>query len=180
MTSGERVTLVDPDDRILGTMEKLQAHSEGRLHRAFSVFVFDGAGRLLLQRRAASKYHSPGLWSNTCCGHPRPEEPVEAAAARRLFEEMGFRAALRPLFRFLYRAEIGPAMVEHEVDHVLAGRFEDSPSPEPAEVQDWRWVSLDGLRDEVEREPQTFTAWLRILLQDAGHSRALAAASRGL
>jgi isopentenyl-diphosphate delta-isomerase len=105
---------------------------------------------------------------------------VEAAAARRLFEEMGFRAALRPLFRFLYRAEIGPAMVEHEVDHVLAGRFEDSPSPEPAEVQDWRWVSLDGLRDEVEREPQTFTAWLRILLQDAGHSRALAAASRGL
>ncbi|HEX5044792.1 MAG TPA: isopentenyl-diphosphate Delta-isomerase [Candidatus Polarisedimenticolaceae bacterium] len=172
----ERVTLVDGDDRSLGTMEKLQAHAEGRLHRAFSVFVFDGAGRLLLQRRAASKYHSAGLWSNTCCGHPRPGEPVEVAAARRLFEEMGLRTTLRPLFRFLYRAEIGPAMVEHEVDHVLAGRCADLPAPEPSEVQDWRWVTLDALGEEVAREPLAFTAWLRILLGDAGHRRALAEA----
>src|SRR5262245_66331917 len=110
MARTEHVTLVDADDRPLGTMEKLQAHVEGRLHRAFSVFVFDRAGRLLLQRRSEAKYHSAGLWSNTCCGHPRPDEPLEAAASRRLLEEMGFRAALRPLFRFVYRAEIGPGM----------------------------------------------------------------------
>ncbi len=174
----ELVTLVDGDDHPLGTMEKLQAHVEGRLHRAFSVFVFDGAGRLLLQRRAGSKYHSAGLWSNTCCGHPRPHEPVEVAASRRLFEEMGFRILLRPLFRFAYRAEIGPALVEHEVDHVLVGRFQGSPAPEPAEVQDWRWMGFDQVREDVLQEPQKFTAWLRILLEDAGHSRTLAEACR--
>ena len=176
----ELVTLVDGDDHALGTMEKLQAHVEGRLHRAFSVFVFDGAGRLLLQRRSRSKYHSPGLWSNTCCGHPRPAEPVEVAATRRLHEEMGFRTLLRPLFRFVYRAEIGPALVEHEVDHVLVGRFEGNPAPEPSEVQDWRWMSFPHLGEEVAREPQRFTAWLRLLLEDAGHARALAEASRAI
>src|SRR5262245_17070750 len=126
----EIVTLVDPDDHPLGAMEKLQAHVEGRLHRAFSVFVFDGTGRWLLQQRSAAKYHSAGLWSNTCCGHPGPDEPVQVAASRRLFEEMGFRTQLQPLFRFVYRAELAPAMVEHEVDHVLAGTFEGSPAPE--------------------------------------------------
>lgn len=175
----ELVTLVDGDDHPLGTMEKLQAHVEGRLHRAFSVFVFDGAGRVLLQRRSDSKYHSAGLWSNTCCGHPRPHEPVEVAASRRLFEEMGFRTLLRPLFRFVYRAEIGAALVEHEVDHVLVGRFEGSPAPEPAEVQDWRWAGLDQVRGDVHREPQKFTAWLRILLEDPGYLRSLAEASGG-
>ena len=174
----ERVTLVDRDDRALGTMEKMQAHVEGRLHRAFSVFVFDRAGRLLLQRRSAGKYHSGGLWSNTCCGHPRPDEPVEQAAARRLYEEMGFHAPLRPLFQFVYRAELGSAMVEHELDHVLVGSFEDSPSPEPTEVDAWRWMDFDGVREAVVREPQAFTPWLRILLSDPVHARALAEASR--
>jgi isopentenyl-diphosphate delta-isomerase len=178
MTAAEHVTLVDRDDRPLGAMEKLQAHAEGRLHRAFSVFVFDQAGRLLLQRRSAAKYHSPGLWSNTCCGHPRPGEPVEAAASRRLFEEMGFRVPLRPLFRFVYRAEIGPTMVEHEVDHVLVGSFQHDPIPEPAEVQEWRWTRFDLLRQEVLREPERFTAWLRLLLQEPGHTGALVEASR--
>jgi len=177
MSTTEQVTLVDGDDRPLGTMEKLQAHVEGRLHRAFSVFVFDRAGRLLLQRRSAGKYHSGGLWSNTCCGHPRPGEPVTEAASRRLFEEMGFRTALHPIFRFVYRAELDSAMVEHELDHVLVGSFEERPSPEPAEVDAWKWMELDLLREAVAREPQAFTAWLRILLSDAGHVRALAQAS---
>ena len=174
----EIVTLVDPGDHPLGTMEKLQAHGEGRLHRAFSVFVFDRAGRVLLQRRSAAKYHSAGLWSNTCCGHPGPDEPVELAASRRLFEEMGFRTVLQPLFRFVYRAELAPGMVEHEVDHVLVGTFEGRPSPEPAEVAAWRWMEFDALRDAVAREPQNFTAWLRILLKDTDHVRALAEAQR--
>ena len=176
----ERVTLVDGDDRALGAMEKLQAHAEGRLHRAFSVFVFDGAGRLLLQRRSAGKYHSGGLWSNTCCGHPGPDEPVQEAASRRLFEEMGFHARLRPLFQFVYRAELGPAMVEHELDHVLVGRFEESPSPEPSEVDAWKWMEFDRLREAVARDPQTFTGWLRFLLSDAVHVQALTEASRSV
>ena len=174
----EIVTLVDLDDHPLGTMEKLQAHVEGRLHRAFSVFVFDRAGHVLLQRRSAAKYHSAGLWSNTCCGHPGPDEPVDLAASRRLFEEMGFRTRLQPIFRFAYRAELGPAMVEHEVDHVLVGAFEGSPSPAPAEVAAWSWMEFPALREAVAREPQTFTAWLRILLADAGLVAALAEAQR--
>jgi len=177
MSTSEQVTLVDGDDRPLGTMEKLQAHVEGRLHRAFSVFVFDRAGRLLLQRRSAAKYHSGGLWSNTCCGHPRPGEPVTDAASRRLFEEMGFRTALHPLFRFVYRAELDSAMVEHELDHVLVGTFEESPSPEPTEVDAWKWMEFELLREAVAREPQAFTAWLRILLSDPVHAQALAEAS---
>jgi isopentenyl-diphosphate delta-isomerase len=168
---------VDEHDHELGTMEKLQAHREGRLHRAFSVFVFDRAGRLLLQQRAASKYHSAGLWSNTCCGHPRPEEPVESAAARRLHEEMGFRAELAPLFHFVYRAELGSGMVEHELDHVLVGRFEGDPRPAPDEAEAWRWMKFDALIVSIVREPQAYTAWLRILLTTEAHKRALAQAS---
>ena len=169
----ESVTLVDRDDHPLGTMEKLQAHREGRLHRAFSVFVFEGGGRLLMQRRAASKYHSAGLWSNTCCGHPRPDEPVGVAAPRRLHEEMGFEAELRPLFRFVYRAQIAPAMVEHEVDHVLVGAFRGTVAPDPAEVEAWDWIDLEVLARAIARRPEAYTAWLRILMEDEGHRRAL-------
>ena len=138
------------------------------------MFLFDRAGRVLLQQRAASKYHSAGLWSNTCCGHPRPDEPIAEAAARRLFEEMGLEIELRPLFRFLYRADVGPTMVEHELDHVYAGRFEGDPRPDPAEVAAWRWIGLEELRDEVMRRPQDFTSWLRILLVDRARYEALA------
>ena len=170
----ERIVLVDEDDRPLGTMEKLQAHLEGRLHRAFSVFLFDPAGRLLMQQRAATKYHSAGLWSNTCCGHPRPGEPLREAAARRLLEEMGIRTELRALFPFVYRAEVGPHLVEHEVDHVLVGHFEGAPRPDPGEVADWRWIGIEGLRDEVLRRPEAFTSWLRILMNDPARWEALA------
>ena len=170
---------MDAEDQPLGTMEKLRAHREGRLHRAFSVFLFDREGRLLLQRRAATKYHSPGLWTNTCCGHPRPGESVEEGAARRLFEEMGLRATLRPLFRFLYRAELDHGMVEHEVDHVLVGEAAaGSPSPHPSEVEAWEWTDLPRLNETIARTPDAFTAWVRLLLADPAHRRALEEASR--
>src|SRR5918997_6014944 len=127
----EEVILVDERDRVLGASGKLRAHREGALHRAFSVFVFDGEGRLLLQKRARGKYHSAGLWSNTACGHPRPGEATREAARRRLREEMGFDCGLREAFQFLYRAELGGALVEHEYDHVLIGAHEGDPSPDP-------------------------------------------------
>ena len=157
----ERVILVDEQNRALGTAEKLSAHAEGRLHRAFSVFVFDRAGRLLLQRRARAKYHSGGLWSNTACGHPRPLEPTAAAARRRLREEMGFDCELTEAFGFVYRAELDNDLVEHEYDHVFVGTFDGEPAPDPSEVEGWRWLSVGELRRELREHPRDFTYWLR-------------------
>lgn|SRR5574341_756339 len=154
-----RVILVDQRDNAVGEAEKLDAHRSGALHRAFSVFVLDPEGRVLLQRRAQSKYHSGGLWSNTCCGHPRPGEDTQAAAVRRLEEEMGFRCALTPLGTFVYRAQLG-TLVEHEYDHVFVGRFDGSPTPDPAEVAEWRWVRLDELEAGLAAHPEHYTVWL--------------------
>lgn len=154
------VVLVDADDVEVGRAEKVAAHRSGALHRAFSVFVFDKTGRVLLQRRASGKYHSGGLWSNTCCGHPLPGESVEAAAKRRLFEEMGFICDLAPVSRFIYRAELGGGMVEHEVDHVLRGTWSSTPSPNPAEVENWLWISPTELDEALRANPGRFTAWL--------------------
>ena len=161
----ELVTLVDEQDREVGVAEKLSAHVEGRLHRAFSIFVFDEAGRLLLQRRAATKYHSGGLWSNTCCGHPRPGEATDAAAHRRLREEMNFDCPLRKAFDFLYRAEVGNRLVEHEYDHVFTGRYSGEPSPVAAEVAEWRWMSLSALRDELGANPDAYSYWLKVAVE---------------
>lgn len=155
----ERVILVDERDHELGSELKLAAHRTGSLHRAFSVFVLDGAGRILLQRRAAAKYHSSGLWSNTCCGHPRPGEPTRRAARRRLREEMGFECELEPVGEFLYRARIGD-LVEHEYDHVFVGRFDGEPEPHPGEVAEWRWTEPCALRAELGERPEAFTVWL--------------------
>ncbi|MDB4951366.1 MAG: Isopentenyl-diphosphate delta-isomerase [Gemmatimonadetes bacterium] len=163
----ERVVLVDPDDVETGTLEKMMAHREGALHRAFSVFVFDAAGRMLLQRRAAAKYHSGGLWSNTCCSHPRPGEDVAAAAARRLREEMGFACPLRPAFTFVYRADVGGGLTEHEYDHVLVGRFDGEPVPNPDEVEAWRWTDPAQVAREVEETPDAFTFWFRVVFREA-------------
>jgi isopentenyl-diphosphate delta-isomerase len=129
------------------------------LHRAFSVFVFDDAGRLLLQQRARHKYHSGGRWTNTCCGHPRPGESIAPAAARRLREEMGFACDLRPAGAFLYRAEVGEDLVEHEYDHVLIGRHDGDPTPDPDEVAAWRRMALPDLLAELGRRPERFTVW---------------------
>ena len=160
----ERVILVDEDDRAIGAAGKLEAHREGRLHRAFSIFVLDGRGQLLLQRRARSKYHSGGLWTNTCCGHPRPGEETEAAAHRRLREEMGFDCPLRPVFHFVYEAELDDGLREHELDHVFVGRYDSDPAPDPEEAEAWRWTSLEEVARDVERHPDEYTVWFRIAL----------------
>ncbi len=164
MTQPDHVVLVDPADREIGTAEKLAVHRDGRLHRAVSVFLFDDRGRWLLQRRADGKYHSPGLWSNTACTHPRPGETPDAAAHRRLDEEMGVRCALRPAFARVYRAElVGPErLVEHELDHVFVGRFQGTPVPAAAEVSSWAWADAHTLRTDLGGRPERYTPWFRL------------------
>jgi isopentenyl-diphosphate delta-isomerase len=168
----EFVILVDDSDVEIGTMEKIEAHRAGLLHRAFSVFVVDTKGQILLQRRASAKYHSGGLWSNSCCGHPRPGERVAEAARRRLREEMGLDCELTHLDRFLYFAQLEGGLVEHELDHVLIGRSDETPRPNPAEVGDWRWARPERIEDDLQATPSTFTAWFPqafgILLEEAG------------
>lgn len=160
--AAEQLILVDANDRELGVGEKLQVHLEGSLHRAFSVFVFDRERRLLLQKRAGTKYHSGSLWSNTACGHPRPGEATPDAARRRLREEMGFDCELRRAFSFLYRAELNNRLIEHEYDHVFIGEFDGNPAPDASEVEDWRWMSMEQLRDDIRRYPDKYTYWLDV------------------
>lgn len=158
----DQVILVDTDAVPIGTAEKLEAHrSPGLLHLALSVFLFDDQGRLLLQRRSPDKYHFRGLWSNTCCSHPRPGEAPVPAGRRRLREEMGIDAELRALGTFRYRAEDpGTGMVETEIDHVLIGGYEGDPDPDAAEVSQWRWVDLDDLAIDLVQRPGAYTPWL--------------------
>ena len=158
----ERVVLVDAGDREIGTEEKMEAHRRGLLHRAISVFVFRPDGSLLLQRRAWEKYHSGGLWTNTCCTHPRPGESVAAAARRRLREEMGFECELREVFDFTYRAELDGELIEHELDHVFFGVWDGTPAPNPDEVAEWRWDPPSRFPGAFRDEPQAYTAWFPI------------------
>lgn len=147
-------------------MPKMAAHETGTLHRAFSVFVFNRAGELLLQQRAKGKYHSPGLWTNTCCSHPRPGEATIVAAQRRLQEEMGMTCALEHSFSRLYRSEMSNGLTEHEYDHVFFGRSDNDPSIRKDEVQHWKYMSLDALRTDLEDNPQLYTSWLKILFNE--------------
>ncbi len=167
----EMVILVDRQDRQTGVEEKLKAHREGKLHRAFSVFVFNEKGEMLLQKRARYKYHSGGLWTNACCSHPRPGEAVEQAARRRLQEEMGFECDLKEAFHFIYKARLDGGLVEHEFDHVLVGGFEGEPEPDPAEVGAWRWLSPETALAECSARAAHFTPWFarafRLALGDA-------------
>lgn len=160
----ERVVLVDEGDAPIGTEEKLRAHVEGRLHRAFSVFILNGRDELLLQRRARDKYHSGGLWSNACCSHPRPGETVAEAAARRLGEELGLACELMPAFAFRYHVRVGNGLFEHEYDHVLIGRHDGPPAPDAAEVETWRWAGIDEVLAERARDPDAFTPWFGLAL----------------
>lgn len=159
---GEEVILVNERDEEIGRMEKHAAHREPMLHRAFSIFLFDASGRMLLQQRAAGKYHSPLLWTNACCSHPRPGERTEEAAARRLMEELGIHTHLEHRFAFTYQAEVGNGLTEYELDHVYFGTVTAPPTPNPLEVEDWRYVELEALREEMTAYPDRFTAWLRI------------------
>ena len=161
MSQLEYVVLVDEADNDLGTMEKLAAHRLAKLHRAFSVFLFDKSGKMLLQKRALEKYHSPGLWTNTCCSHPRPGELTLDAATRRLKEEMGMTASLAPLFSFIYRAELENNLVEHELDHVLIGFTDEQPLINPDEVCDYKWISMHEIEDDIEKNESHYTAWFK-------------------
>jgi isopentenyl-diphosphate Delta-isomerase len=164
MTTGaslNQVILVDSDDRPVGLADKMAAHRTGLLHRAFSLIVQRDDGQVLLQRRAVEKYHSGGLWTNTCCSHPRPGESVVEAARRRLFEEMGMASRPQSVGRFTYRAALDDDLVEHEIDHVLVAPWDGhDPRPDPAEVADWRWLSVARLRYELRQRPRWFTVWL--------------------
>ena len=161
----EFVVLVDQNDQKLGLMEKQQAHIAGLLHRAFSVFVFNSKGELMIQQRAASKYHSPTLWTNTCCSHPRDNETYEQAAHRRLEEEMGFDCELEYKFNFIYKAHLENDLIEHELDHVFIGTFDNEPKLNPDEVMAYRWVELDDLKKDMEKNPQNYTAWFKIIFE---------------
>lgn len=162
----ERLILVDSRDRIRGYGGKLEVHRNGLLHRAFSIFVFDDQERLLLQRWAECKYHFARLWSNTCCGHPRPEEETPQAAERRLVEEFGFAVSLEPVTQLTYRAgDPVTGLVEHEYLHVFRGRYAGEPRPNPTEVSDWRWVAPARIHRLLRRRPQLFTPWFALLFQ---------------
>jgi isopentenyl-diphosphate delta-isomerase len=159
----EQMILVNNMDEPIGTMEKMEVHRKGLLHRALSIFIFDNRGKFLLQQRASSKYHSPGLWTNTCCSHPRPGEDVKEAANRRLKEEMGFDTDLKEIFSFIYKAEMENGLIEHEYDHVFAGVFDDVPHPDSKEVKAWGYSSIREVKEKMNRDPDQFTSWFRIV-----------------
>lgn len=160
----EFVILVDENDAPLGLMEKMEAHEKGVLHRAFSVFLFNGKGEMLIHRRALEKYHSGGLWTNACCSHQRDGETSLEAAKRRLQEEMGISCSLQEKFSFIYKAEFDHGLIEHELDHVFVGFYEGEIKPDPAEVMDWKYIHLDDLQKDIAKKPEDYTAWFKIAL----------------
>ncbi|MBS7250291.1 MAG: isopentenyl-diphosphate Delta-isomerase [Candidatus Freyarchaeota archaeon] len=162
----EMVILVDQNDNEVGTGEKMKIHEEGRLHRAFSIFVFNSKGETLLQKRAKSKYHSGGLWSNTCCSHPRPGEDTEQAAHRRLKEEMGFDCDLKKIFAFVYKANLDHNLTEYEFDHVFVGNYDGKVEINPMEAEDYKWVNMKTLKDNVEKHPEKYTVWFKIAFNE--------------
>jgi isopentenyl-diphosphate delta-isomerase len=158
--------LVDKDDNETGFSEKLFAHQNGLLHRAFSVFIFNSRSELLLQRRAENKYHSGGLWSNTCCSHPCKDEEIRDTVKRRLKEEMGMECETEFKFKFIYQKHFENGLIEHELDHVYFGKSDEGPVPDPMEVQEWRYISLRQLQSEIHLHPERFSAWLQICLPE--------------
>jgi isopentenyl-diphosphate delta-isomerase len=156
------VILVNEQDEAIGAMEKMQAHSRGLLHRAFSIFIFNSKGEMLLQQRALRKYHSAGLWTNACCSHPKPGEDIISAAHRRLSEEMGFDTDIKKAFTFTYQTFFDNGLTEHEYDHVLTGVYDGDIEPREKEVQDYCFMSLEDIRNSLESHPQKYTAWFKI------------------
>ncbi len=160
----EFVVLVDEQDNAIGKMEKLQAHVEGALHRAFSIFIFNSEKKLLIQKRASSKYHCGGLWTNTCCSHPREHESLQDAANRRLQEEMGMTCELKSLFSFIYKAEFENGLIEHEFDHVFFGESNQIPKLNLDEVEEFKYIGLEELQTEIKEKPESFTPWFIIAI----------------
>lgn len=165
----EFVVLVNPQDEVLGLMEKQQAHINGLLHRAFSVFLFNQNGEMLLQKRAAEKYHSPHQWTNAVCSHPRIEETYLEAAKRRLNEELGIEAELSEKFNFIYKADVGGGLWEHELDHVFTGIYHSEFNLNKDEVAEVRYISLENLDKEISEHPEQFTEWFKIILEEYKH-----------
>jgi isopentenyl-diphosphate Delta-isomerase len=157
----EQLILVDQSDRQIGIAEKMWVHQHGKLHRAFSIFVMNSQGQLLLQKRAIAKYHSGGLWTNTCCSHPRPNESIISASDRRLLEEMGFSCQLTEIFSFIYQSPLDHDLIEYEYDHVLLGKFDGEPTVNPLEAEAWKWIDIDKLKSELITHPQLYTFWLK-------------------
>ena len=162
MSDQQQVILVDENDNPLGTLEKMEAHRKGLLHRAFSVFIFNSKGEMLLQQRAWHKYHSGGLWSNACCSHPQPGEEIGLAAERRLTEELGFSTPLKKIFDFVYTAAFGNDLTENEFDHVFIGRYDDVVNVNPDEVEDYCFKTPEEIKLELKNDPSNYTAWFYI------------------
>lgn len=158
-----KVILVDVFDQEVGSMEKMEAHEKGLLHRAFSVFVFDKDNRLLMQKRASHKYHSGGLWTNTCCSHPEPNESVYHASKRRLMEEMGFTCDVESLFEFVYHVPLDKGLTEHEYDHVMIGHYDGFVIPNKDEVEDFSWMGMNEIEQNISQNPEQFTVWFKLI-----------------
>ncbi len=165
----EKVILVDKFDVQIGLMDKLEAHEKAVLHRAFSVFVLNGNGELMLQQRAGHKYHSPLLWTNTCCSHQRDGESNLEAGDRRLFEEMGFRTELKELFHFIYKAPFDNGLTEHELDHVMIGTFDGVPDINLDEVAAWKWMRIEDVKQDIVDNPDIYTIWFKIIFDEFYH-----------
>ncbi len=161
----EKVILVNERDEELGTMPKMEAHEKALLHRAFSIFILNNKGEIMLQQRAANKYHSPLLWTNTCCSHQRAGETNFEAGKRRLQEEMGFTTSLKELFSFIYRAPFENGLTEHELDHVLVGFYNEMPNINREEVADWKWMSPEAIKNEMLEHPERYTVWSKIIFE---------------
>lgn len=161
----DKVILVDVNDNQIGSMPKLEAHEKGVLHRAFSVFIFNNNGELMLQKRALTKYHSPGLWTNTCCSHQREGESNIYSAKRRLIEEMGFVTELYEKTSFIYKAKFENGLIEHELDHIIVGNYNQSPIINSFEVDSWKWMSMEDIKNNIKDQPYNYTAWFKIIFE---------------
>src|SRR5690606_20291988 len=166
MLEKENVVLITEQDTPIGVMEKQEAHVAGLLHRAFSVFVFNDKGELLIQQRAFEKYHTPGKWTNTCCSHPRNGESYEEGVMRRLQEEMGFICPLEYQFNFIYKADVGEGLTEHELDYVFKGIYNENPIINPDEVASFKWIDFEELQQDVKNHPDDYTPWFKIILKE--------------
>ncbi|MDH4089609.1 MAG: isopentenyl-diphosphate Delta-isomerase [Cyclobacteriaceae bacterium] len=160
----DEIILVDENDNAIGTMEKMEAHRKGVLHRAFSVILFNSRGEVLLQKRAKKKYHSGGLWTNTCCSHPSPDESTKDASRRRLMQEMGIDLQPEFAFKFVYKTDLDHDLVEHEYDHVFIGAFDGIPVINKDEVDEWKFMNLQSLRIDIEQSPEAYTEWFKLIL----------------
>ncbi|MBC7494263.1 MAG: isopentenyl-diphosphate Delta-isomerase [Flavobacterium sp.] len=165
----EKVILVNQFDEQIGLMNKLEAHEKAVLHRAFSVFVLNNKNEIMLQQRAKQKYHSPLLWTNTCCSHQRDGETNLQAGSRRLFEEMGFVTELKELFHFIYKAPFDNGLTEHELDHVMIGYFNDEPQINSEEVENWKWMTIEDVKNDMKKYPDDYTIWFKIIFEEFYH-----------